>query len=506
MNLFQNNKTLRPFSLSILICLLAVVISDAQTQKFQKVYGGYSYDYGNDLIQTPDTGYLLLCTSNSFSGSSDIYLLKVDKLGAYEWQHTYGGNEIEGACKIKITQDGNIAMAGHTSSFTYNSYDFYLIKANMNGDTIWTKHYGTSEWDFANSMDTCADGGFILAGKTYDTGNAYSDILIVKTDADGNEQWQKKLGGMKDDMANSIITQNDGYIICGTTQSNGAGLKDIYVSKIDLFGNLIWERTFGDVLDDEGADVFESSDGIIVVSGRFTFPTFPNNFNTFIYKIRPNGLDYWASQNSSIGTINYRINGAIEGYNKGITSIGGFNPTIPNSNDVFIFINDSTANYVESGTFGGSFDDYGKSIIKTSDFGYAAIGTTNSFGMGLSNIYFIKTDTVSPSTGTFANYVSLQETKQLNVEQNQVYPNPFNQSSTVYIDFPVSVIASQAFALKLYDQLGNDVSNQIAYTVKEINKGTSLNITNLNLSNGMYFYGLTINQKVIAQGKFTIIK
>jgi hypothetical protein len=278
---FNHHKTHRTgVRLALWACLLQA-FAWAQPPKFQKVYGGYSYDQGNDLIQMPDTGYLLLCTSGSFSASSDLYLLKVDKAGNYEWQHTYGGPEIEGACKIKLTQDGNIAMAGHTASFPGRSYDFYLVKAALNGDTIWTKHYGSNEWDFANSMDTCADGGFVLAGKTYDTGNAFSDILIVKTDANGNEQWQKKIGGIKDEVANAIISVPDGYVICGTTESIGSGGKDIYVAMLDITGNVLWERTFGEQNNDEGTSCYLSSENIIVVGGKITLGSYPLNYNTF---------------------------------------------------------------------------------------------------------------------------------------------------------------------------------------------------------------------------------
>jgi hypothetical protein len=90
--------------------------------------------------------------------------------------------------------------------------------------------------------------------------------------------------------------------------------------------------------------------------------------------------------------------------------------------------------------------------------------------------------------------------------QNLVYPNPFSHSSTINIDFPVSIVASNAFAIKLTDQLGNEVSNQVTYTVKDNNKGSAITINNRSLSNGMYYYSLSINEKDIAQGKFTIIK
>ena len=494
------------FLLNISVHIFCSDLVTAQTQKFQKVYGGYSYDQGNDLIQMADTGYLLLCTSNSFSTSSDIYLLKVDKLGNYEWQHTYGGNEIEGACKIKFTNDGNIVLAGHTSSFVNNSYDFYLIKANMQGDTIWTKHYGGIEWDFANSMDTCADGGFIMAGKTYDTGNQFSDMLIIKVDANGNEQWQKKIGGNNDDVANAIATVSDGYLICGSTKSIGSGSNDIYVIKLDINGNLIWERTFGDIYDDEGANAYVESSGLLVISGKTKLFNYPNNYNTFLIKIRNDGSQYWAFQNSSIGTVGNQINFAIPGYNNGITSVGQFDLNLPGVNDVFIYINDSSGSYLNSGTYGGSFEDVGKSVIKTLDYGYAVIGTSNSFGLGLSNIYFIKTDTLTPSDVDLTVYVGVNEKSILAEVQNQIYPNPIQHSATISLNYPYSIFADQSFTLSIINQLGENVSNQVDIKLKDNSSSTNIILNNLSLANGMYYYNINVSGKSITQGKFTVLK
>lgn len=481
-------------------------IVNAQTQKFQKVYGGYSYDQGNDLIQMADTGYLLLCTSNSFSASSDIYLLKVDKMGNYEWQRTYGGNEIEGACKIKFTNDGNIVMAGHTSSFTSNSYDFYLIKANLLGDTIWTKHYGGSEWDFANSMDTCSDGGFILAGKTYDTGNEFSDMLIIKVDANGNEQWQKKIGGNKDDVANAIVTVPDGYLICGSSKSNGNGGSDIYVAKIDLNGNVVWENYYGDQYDDEGTGIYLSIDNSIMFSGNRTTPIYPNNFNTYIRKIKYDGSIYWAFPNSTIGTVNTVTNSIIEGFNKRVTTIGSFELNSPGIFDPVLFLWDSLSNYVNSGTFGGSFEDVGKSVIKTLDYGYAIIGTTNSFTAGLSNIYFIKTDTLLPSDVNLTVYVGVHEKSILVEAQNQIYPNPIQHTATIALNYPYSIFANNNFNFCVTNQLGENVSNQVDFRIKDNSNSTKFIINNLSLANGMYFYNIYVGGKTITQGKFTVLK
>ena len=504
MEAINKYKYLLRFGILSIAFLLAFPHSKAQTQKFQKVYGGYSYDYGNDLIQTTDTGYLLLCTSNSFSSSSDIYLLKVDKFGTYEWQRTYGGAEIEGACKIKFTQDGNIVMAGHTSSYLNSSYDFYLVKANMNGDTLWTKHYGTNEWDFAYSMDTCADGGFIMAGKTYDTGNAFSDILIIKTDASGVEQWRKKIGGLQDDVANSIISISDGYLICGNTKTSNNG-KDIYLVRIDLNGNVISENYFGGNGDDEGGDIIQKTDGKYALGCSSHNVLFPQNYNNLI-------INFDLSNNSVVQvyesnyTNDVKLNSIVECVDGAVLSVGNISSLGSGFGDMFL-VKLATGFYFEGGsTYGGNFEDVANNVISTFDRGYALIGTTSSFGIGLNNIYFVKVDSTLIIGGTPDIFVNLKETNTVVTAQNQLYPNPFSNSTSINIDFPISLIASKAFSIKVYNQLGNDVTSQVAYFTKENNKGSSVTLNNLSLSNGMYFYSLILNEKTVAQGKFTIIK
>ena len=497
--------TYKNFSLICIILLTVLFNANAQTQKFQKVYGGYSYDYGNDLLQTPDTGYLLLCTSNSFSGSSDIYLLKVDKLGMYEWQHTYGGTEIEGACKIKFTQDGNLAMAGHTSSYINSTYDFYLVKAQMNGDTIWTKHYGTNDWDFANSMDTCSDGGFIMAGKTYDTGNAYSDILIIKTDAEGNEQWQKKIGGNKDDVANSIITIPDGYLICGTTNSNNNLNKDIYLVKIDLNGSIVSENFFGENGNDEGGDIIQKTDGKYALACSSHSLSFPQNYNNLIinFDLQNNSIIQTYESNY---TVDVKLNSIIECFDQTLLSVGYIASLGSGYEDMFL-VKLNNGLYFEGGsTYGGNFEDIANNVITTLDSGYAIIGSSTSFGSGLSNIFLVKLDSTLILGGVPNTYVSLKEYNQLVNSPYIAFPNPFSNFTTINIDFPISVVSGAEFNLSILDQLGQEVSSQVAYDIKENNKGSAITINNLSLSSGMYFYSLTSKDKTIAQGKFTISK
>jgi hypothetical protein len=489
---------------TIVACLIGVV-AWAQPQKFQKVYGGYSYDQGNDLIQLPDTGYLLLCTSGSFSSSADIYLLKVDKQGNYEWQHTYGGQDIEGACKIKLTQDGYIAMAGHTNSYPGKSYDFYLVKAALNGDTVWTKHYGSNEWDFANSMDTCADGGFIMAGKTYDTGNAFSDILIVKTDADGNELWQKKIGGNKDDVANSIISLVDGYILCGTTESIGAGGKDIWVVKLDLNGNITSDITFGDINNDLGGDIVRKFDGNYGIACSSQNDLFPQWYNNFI-------LNYNSLSNSIIQQYqsNYTndviLNSIIELSDSTILAVGNISNMGSGMNDMFL-VKLNNGFYFDAGsTYGGNYDDFAESVIKTFDNGVAIIGSTNSYGIGMSNVFFVKLDSTFIGAVSPDIYVNIDDKNQVSNFLNvSVLPNPFSQNAAILLELPGPEFQHK-LQFNLLNALGqnmnSNINSQICY------KGTSAKIIidDIKLKNGIYFFSIESENKTIAQGKFTVIK
>jgi len=118
----------------------------------------------------------------------------------------------------------------------------------------------------------------------------------------------------------------------------------------------------------------------------------------------------------------------------------------------------------------------------------------------------VRTDSIGTPNLPLSIFVNLKETNTFVAAQNQLYPNPFSNSTSINIVFPISLIASQAFSIKVYNQLGNDVTSQVAYFTKENNKGSIVTLNNLSLSNGMYFYSLILNEKTVAQGKFTIIK
>jgi hypothetical protein len=133
---------------------------------------------------------------------------------------------------------GGYIVAGWTFSFDAGFGDVYLIKTNSNGDTLWTRTYGGSDHDWGRSVQQTTDGGHIVAGYTTSFGTGGSDFCVIKTDSLGDPLWTRTYGGSSDEWANSVQQTTDGgYIVAGYTTSFGAGNFDVMLTKLDSLGN-----------------------------------------------------------------------------------------------------------------------------------------------------------------------------------------------------------------------------------------------------------------------------
>ena len=126
-------------------------------------------------------------------------------------------------------------------SFGGGNSDFWILKLDSNGNTNWTKTFGGTSSDQANSIQQTSDGGYIVAGTTQSLGAGSSDFWILKLDTNGDTNWTKTFGGSDWDTANSVQQTSDGgYIVAGTTRSFGAGDYDFWILKLDTNGNMVW--------------------------------------------------------------------------------------------------------------------------------------------------------------------------------------------------------------------------------------------------------------------------
>jgi hypothetical protein len=201
--------------------------------QWAKTYGGISVDRAYSVQQTSDGGYIVAVRTWSFVG---IILIKTDANGDIQWAKTYGYDQ---ASSVQQTSDGGYIVAGVTYLFGAGYIDLFLIKTDANGNVQWAKTYGGTNNDWARSVQQTSDGGYIVAGETYSFGAGYYDIFLIKTDANGNVQWAKTYGGTSYDYAHSVQQTSDGgYIVAGYTQSFGAGWYDIILIKTDANGNI----------------------------------------------------------------------------------------------------------------------------------------------------------------------------------------------------------------------------------------------------------------------------
>ncbi len=203
--------------------------------EWSQTFGGSNTDMGESVQQTSDGGYIIAGHSASFgTGDSDAYIIKTDASGNEEWHQVYGGPTGDNGYDIQQTTDGGYIMAGMTAGYSDPNGDVYLIKMNASGTVEWIRHPGGDSADAGYSVQQTADGGYIVTGYTESYGAGMADLYLVKTDVDGNEEWQQTVGGgMYEEGYCVQQTSDDGYIVTGYTDSYGAGGMDIYVVRLD---------------------------------------------------------------------------------------------------------------------------------------------------------------------------------------------------------------------------------------------------------------------------------
>ena len=201
-----------------------------------------SYDLFNDWgysLKLLNDGGFILAGAKTFSSAepSEVWLVKLDADGNEVWNQHYGYTGADQAREVLVNDDGSLAIAGSLSFPTIKH--FWLIKTDDQGNFLWSNIYGGGGDDVCYSAAITNDGGYILAGYTESYGNGSKDVWLVKTDENGEEEWNKTFGGAQNEIARSIHQTSDGgFIISGHTQSYGNGMSDFYLIKTDPEGNV----------------------------------------------------------------------------------------------------------------------------------------------------------------------------------------------------------------------------------------------------------------------------
>jgi uncharacterized delta-60 repeat protein len=245
------------------------------------------YDTAHSVQQTSDGGYVITGHTASYAGGyADVYLIKTNSDGDLMWEKTFGGSNEDRGYSVQQTSDGGYIIAGYTNSYGAGGRNVYFIKTNSDGDLMWEKTFGGSGFNQGNSVQQTSDGGYIIAGNRDLNGSGDYDVYLVKTNSDGDLQWEKTFGGSDYDCGNSVQqTSDSGYIIAGYTNVFGSGYDDVYLVKTNSDGDLMWEKTFGGSSADGGYSVQQTLDGGYIIAGY----TWSNDSYYDVYLIKVSG-------------------------------------------------------------------------------------------------------------------------------------------------------------------------------------------------------------------------
>lgn len=223
-----------------------VKLSDDGMKEWAKSYGGSDEDLANSIQQTSDGGYIIAGESNSNDGnvtaregemgSSDYWVIKLSKDGSLEWQKMLGGSSQDKASCIQQTADDGYIVVGNSGSINgdVNGHhgdkgilDIWVVKLTKSGSIEWDRSLGGTSYDWATSIYETSDGGYVIAGFTNSTDGNISfnhggyDFWLVKLSKTGILEWERSIGGSRDDKASSIQQTTDGgFIVAGNSASN----------------------------------------------------------------------------------------------------------------------------------------------------------------------------------------------------------------------------------------------------------------------------------------------
>jgi WD40 repeat protein len=360
-----------------------------------RTYGGRLTDWGYDILLLDDGGTLIVGQADNAGPSHRIYpgkarLIRTDAEGDVIWQKDYGG-EVDSMfyCPIQTGDDEYVIVGQIAASYTRDEEDIYLVKIDGEGNEIWSQTYGGRGMDHGKMVRQTADGGFILVGDRADefpSGGLYqSDLVLIKTDAEGNEVWTRTYGdeilylgwgvaetpdggyvlagweaktipdrdviaiktdeegevewsrtwdldpGDRDGGFDMILTDN-GHVVIAGIKSMDSGARGAVLIKVDLEGNEIWVKDFTEGEGNEFWDIMEDTDGgYVMAGGRFLTPinraTGEVVREGLIIKTDPDGEVLWQYAFSSSEYDSTLLSSAVVLPGRGYIFVGGATPS-----------------------------------------------------------------------------------------------------------------------------------------------------------------------------------
>ena len=529
----------------------------AQARIADYTFGGNASEGTIGSVPTADGGLLTgAFTSSGISGeisqpspapampsNIDFWIIKTDAQGAKQWDKRYGGDGDDRLIKIVAASNGGYFLCGWSTSGagfdkaepSRGLTDYWIIKIDASGNKQWDRRFGTQSHDYLSAAAASPDGGCLLVGYT---GSAVvapdgdrsepllgsSDVWMVKVDALGNKQWDKRLGGNSDDVPFDVVNAlGGGYVLGiwalqpgmgiapgGDVTGSGNGLDDYWVVKIDAVGTKMWDGLYGGSGRDFVRSLLATSDGGTLVSGESSSPVSGDKSTSvpgkpcWLLKLYGQGRKQWDQVYGNGPALLTRLPklalnpqggyflGATTGLPPDPVVMGNYIP-----DDYWVASIDASGQQLWAGAFGGSDTENLVAIVPLATNEVMLVGgsgsnisrdkTSNS--RGGSDVWMVKVA------------VTILGAKNANALLNNtasVYPNPSTQGT---VTIAISGLREQK---QVRAELVNNLGQRVRGLNLDVYQGAIHQQLDLNdVPGGMYILRLYTNEGIILKQLIT---
>ncbi len=291
--------------------------------------------------------------------------------------------ESSSANDILIDQDKMYVLGTSKDSFGLDAMLFLIL--DVNGNELARHLYSKpNAMQFGKKLIQLKDGNFLLMGNTVTSDN--TDILLLKINPTGIVHWEMSYGGSKNEDASDLVElQNNQICVVGNTESYGAGFSDIYTLWLDQNGNIVEEKTYGDVDSDGSAEVLELTSNEIMIYG-YTLNYGAVSRDLYLLHLNATGDSVWSKQ---YGGSEYE-----ESQEFALTSTGeyvlcGHSASTDINHNMYGTKISSNGDVIWEQNFGGTLHDGGEALLIDKEGNYVFVGRSMSYGNGNENAFMV---------------------------------------------------------------------------------------------------------------------
>jgi uncharacterized repeat protein (TIGR01451 family) len=415
-----------------------------------KTYGTPASEISRMVRVTPDGGYLIAGDAK-INGNHDFYLIKTDSEGNFIWDNNYGFQELDriqwamdNGFQIHYDGNGNISgyiMVGTTTSYSGHGeggLDVMLVKTDAAGNELWKKTFGGVADDYGRIVRQTSDGGFIICGLTFSFGVKANDVYLIKTDVNGNLQWQASY---------NLTTWEDGYDVIEVPGGYLVACTGGILFKVDNNGDP--DPNYGTIPAQPGYGTIhrQVNKYTSIISGTvFSIREITNGYmvsgttgsDAFLAQLDSDGnvLSGWPKIITGPGAKAAYVVHPVSGPGEPGYMVAGETNGIGAGNwDFWLFRTDLDGNVLWQEVYGGPGIEWCTSMQPTSDGGFVLTGVNSSFGAGGLDMWLLKIkEIINPATITgrlfvddnnSCNYDELDPDIPMLHQPVTLYPGPF---------------------------------------------------------------------------------